>query len=231
MITGPGESGRAGDVSVAADDQISAAADPQVELCSSGSVVAQLAGLPRSRPNFGAVWLDGSHVPVPPSARKKADQVHPRGGAWKTPGFSPIHLPSGDEKKDIPRHEGETKMAASLTINLEESGRVFTQKLDLPSGPLTSEALKGALPTIDVIKTLVREQPAATAKLVQDYSAGRMDAVLATARDLGIVPEERTATDNQAGAGAVVVLIVIAIVLILIFAKPVQAPTKEPSRK
>jgi hypothetical protein len=122
-------------------------------------------------------------------------------------------------------------MAASLTINLEESGRVFTQKLDLPSGPLTSEALKGALPTIDVIKTLVREQPAATAKLVQDYSAGRMDAVLATAQDLGIVPDERRATDNQAGAGAVVVLIVIAIVLILIFAKPVQAPTKEPSRK
>ena len=118
-------------------------------------------------------------------------------------------------------------MSTMLTITMNNGRQAETQELPVPVLPSSVEAMRGMLPNLDEIAELVRDKPDVAAQMVADYTAGRMDAVMAAAKDLAGGTAERSTNDNQTGAGAVVVLIIIVIILILLFPKPVKAPTRD----
>jgi hypothetical protein len=117
-------------------------------------------------------------------------------------------------------------MSARVTINFESANISDTKDLEISDELLTATAIRNAMPSWDKLNTVVRDQPDATARLLQDYSAGRTDLALASARNLGLVTT-RTAVGAESeteaeGVLAVIILIVVAIILILLFPKPVS---------
>ncbi len=112
-------------------------------------------------------------------------------------------------------------MSARVTISFESANVSDTKDLDVSDQLLTATAIRNAMPSWDRLTTVVRDQPDMTAKLLQDYSAGRMDLALASARSLGLITT-RTALGPEPepeaeGLLTVIILIVVAIILILLF--------------
>jgi hypothetical protein len=115
-------------------------------------------------------------------------------------------------------------MSARVTINFESANISDTKDLEVSDELLTATAIRNAMPSWDRLTTVVREQPDVAARLLQDYSAGRTDLALASARNLGLI-STRTALGPEPeaeGVLTVIILIVVAIILILLFPKPVS---------
>ena len=107
-------------------------------------------------------------------------------------------------------------MSATLTISFESSGVSDTNTMDIPDELLTATAIRNAMPSWDTLTTVVRDRPDATARLLQDYSAGRMDLALAGARNLGLIETRTTAGPEPQGLVRIVLLVIIAIIIILL---------------
>lgn len=122
----------------------------------------------------------------------------------------------------------------TLTINIDADQSLDAGNLAVPDDALTTEALRGAIPVLDKLSTLVKTQPDAMIELVRDYQSGRMDKVETAARNLGLLPDPKAAAaDAQLVAPIIwVIRIIVAIIIILLFPKgsgrpPVKPPTQD----
>jgi len=107
----------------------------------------------------------------------------------------------------------ETDMSARITVTFDSGKVLELPNVPISEGKLSREVLLQKLPATSRLTSAIQEDPDTAIKLLNDYQAGRMDAVHESALRLGAI-DSRSTADPQPQA---IIIIIIIIIIILAF--------------